>query len=43
MFPAIIVDIYEDLKAGLATGAGKRIPVQIVEHLARRAVQPGRG
>jgi len=44
MFPAVIVDIYEDLKPGLvAAGAGRRASVQVAEHLALRAAQPGRG
>lgn len=43
MFPAIIVEIYESLKAGLVSGVEKPVSVQIAGHLARGAVRPGRG
>jgi hypothetical protein len=41
MFPAIVVRIYEDLKAGLVASDGKPVSVRIAEHLAHGAVQPG--
>lgn len=43
MFPAIIVEIYESLKAGLASGVEKPVSVQIAGHLARGGVRSGRG
>jgi hypothetical protein len=43
MFPAVMVEIYEDLKAGLVAGDGKPIPVRIAEYLARGISQPGMG
>ena len=43
MFPAVMVEIYEDLKAGLVAGDGKPIPVRIAEYLARGIPRPGMG
>lgn len=43
MFPAVIVEIYEDLKAELVVGDGKPIPVRIAEYLAHGKPRPEMG